>query len=188
MNLLDYLLLIIVGYSVVTGFMGGFARVGIGFGATLLGILFGLWFYGLPAAWIQEYVRSQSAANLLGFFVIFSAVVLAGSLIGRVLANVFKWVGLSWLDRFLGAGFGFVRGAVLALGVVTVITAFAPSPPPRFIVDSKVMPYATAAGKAFAMLAPRQLKDSYYETLGRLRQAWDRVSPSKPEKLKGETI
>lgn len=188
MNLLDYLLLIIVGYSVIAGFMAGFARVGIGIAATICGILFGLWFYRMPAAWIQEYVQSHSAANLLGFFLIFSIIVLAGGLLGRMLSNIFKWVGLSWLDRFLGAAFGFVRGSVLAVAIVTVITAFAPNPPPRFIVESKMMPYATAAGHVFAVIAPRELKDGYNATLSKLKQIWDRVPIGKPEKIKGETI
>ena len=188
MNLLDYILIIIVGYSIVAGFLAGFARVGIGFAATLFGILFGLWFYRMPASWLQEYVRSASAANLLGFFLIFAGIVILGGFLGKVLSNIFKWAGLSWLDRFMGGAFGFVRGMVLSVAIATVITAFAPNPPPRFIVQSKMMPYATAAGKVFAAIAPRELTDGYYATLSKLREIWDRVPMGKPEKIRGETI
>jgi membrane protein required for colicin V production len=188
-NPLDFLLLLIVGYSVVAGFLSGFARVGIGFAATLLAILCGLWFYGIPAAWLAEYFGAGAAANLLGFFFVFSIIVLLGAVLGRVAARVFKWVGLSWLDRFLGAGFGLVRGAVLAVAIVTVITAFAPNPPPRFIVNSRTMPYATSAGRVLAALAPHDLKQAYRDSLDKLRVTWDRVKlPAKPEKMKGQTF
>ncbi len=189
MNYFDLLLLFIIGYSVVGGFLSGFAQVGIGFAATLIGILCGFWLYGIPAAWLHEYLRSETASNLLGFFFVFLLIVVAGRIIGRLIAKIFKWVGLSWLDRFLGAGFGFVRGVVAAVAIATVITAFAPNPPPRFIVESRVMPYATSAGRVFAAFAPHDLKQSYRDSLGKLRVVWDHVKlPAKPEKMKGETL
>lgn len=189
MNLLDFLLIIIVGYSIVAGFIAGFARVAVGFAATIAGVLCGFWFYGIPANFLQEYLRSDTASNLLGFFLIFSAIVLAGALVARLLSSMFKWTGLSWLDRLLGGGFGFVRGAVLAVAIVTVITAFAPNPPPRFIVNSKVMPYATSAANAFAAVAPRELKQGYHESLATLNRMWERARLSrKPEKMKEESF
>lgn len=189
MNLLDFLLIVIVGYSVITGFTAGFARVGIGFVATLAGILFGLWFYRLPGGFLQEYLQSETAANLIGFFIVFFAMVVAGGLLAKILSAAFKWVGLNWLDRLLGAGAGFVRGAVLAVAIVTVITAFAPNPPPRFIVRSKIMPYATAASDVFAAIAPRELKESYHQSLDKLHNAWDRMYlTGKREKMRIESF
>ncbi len=189
MNLLDFILIVLVGYSVVGGFLAGFARVGIGFAATIVAILCGFWFYGVPGRFLEEYVHSPAAANLLGFLVVFTLIVLAGGVLARILSAVFKWSGLSWLDRLLGGAFGFVRGVVLALAIVTVITAFAPNPPPRFIVDSKLMPYTTSAGNILAALAPRELKDNYHESVAKLEQMWDGVKFSrKPAKLKGESF
>ena len=115
--------------------------------------------------------------------------VLAGSVLGRVLSSMFKWAGLTWLDRLLGAGFGFVRGTFLAVAVVTVITAFAPAPPPRFIVDSRIMPYAAAAGNVFAAVAPHEMKESYRASRTKLQRLWDGVNFSKkPQKLRGESF
>lgn len=188
MNFLDFLLLIITGYSVVAGFMAGFARVGVGFAAALFGVMFGLWFYRLPGAFLQEYLQSETASNLLGFFVVFTAFIILGGIVAKVLSTAFKWVGLSWFDRLLGAGAGFVRGVFLAVAVVTVITAFAPNPPPDFIVRSKIMPYASSAANVFAAMAPRQLKDSYHQSLAKMRSLWYNSSLSrKPGKLKGES-
>jgi membrane protein required for colicin V production len=187
-NFLDFLLIVIVGYSVISGFMAGFARVSIGFLATLFGVLFGFWFYRMPAAFLQEYLKSETASNLLGFFIVFTAFVIAGGIVAKILSRAFKWAGLTWLDRLLGAGAGFVRGGFLAVAIVTVITAFAPNPPPDFIVRSKIMPYASAAGSVFAAIAPRQLKDGYRQSLAKLQSMWDNVKiPEKPGKLKGES-
>ena len=66
---------------------------------------------------------------------------MVGAIVGRILAKFFKWVGLSWLDRLLGGAFGVVRGFVIAAAMVTVLLAFAPSPPPPSVVDSRLLPY-----------------------------------------------
>jgi uncharacterized membrane protein required for colicin V production len=107
-NLLDIVLAIVIAASVVTGFLAGFARVGIGFIAALTGVLFGFWFYGVPAEWFHRRMHaSETFSNLLGFFAVFFAFVLAGGLLGMLLAKLFKWTGLSWLDRVLAASSGW---------------------------------------------------------------------------------
>ena len=173
MSWLDIVVLIIVAYSVAAGFAGGFARVGIGFIATLLGIFFGFWFYGIAAAHVADYVSSPGVANLLGFLIVFFIFVLAGAIVGRVLANLFKWVGLSWVDRLLGAAFGFVRGAMIAVAFVTVALAFAPTPPPPSIVQSKTLPYIMGTSSVLAAMTPHSVKDAFRETREKVQKMWD---------------
>jgi len=189
-NSLDLILTVIVAFSVFTGFMGGLARVGVGFAATLLGIFFGFWFYEIPAGWLSAYLGRGTAANLLGFFTVFALFVIGGHIVGGILARLFKWVGLSWLDRLLGAGFGFVRGGLLVIAVVTAITAFAPNPPPQFMVQSKIMPYATHAASVLAAAAPSSLKDPFYASVEKLRRLWSEGIhlDQQPKKLKSQEI
>jgi membrane protein required for colicin V production len=172
-NLLDLLLVIVVGASVVTGFMAGFARVGIGFIAVITGMLFGFWFYGIPAEWLHRHLSSNTLSKLLGFFLVFYAVVFVGALIGKLLAKLFKWTGLSWLDRLLGGAFGLVRGSLIAVAFIAVLMAFTPKPTPNWMVDSMVLPYAIDASNICAALAPKALKDAFRESMYDIRKAWD---------------
>ena len=71
MSLLDLLVAIIIGASVAAGFVAGFARVGIVFVATILGVVFGFWFYGIPAGWVHQHLKSTTASNLIGFLLVF---------------------------------------------------------------------------------------------------------------------
>src|SRR3984957_6827487 len=135
MNLLDLLLAVIIGISVATGFMAGFARVGVGFIASISGLLFGFWYYNVPAAWMREHwTMSVNLSNMLGFLVVFLAFLTAGAMIGKLLAKLFKWTGLGWLDRLLGGAFGLVRGALFAVVCVAVMLAFTPKPLPAWMV------------------------------------------------------
>lgn len=172
MSLLDLLLAGIMLWSVVAGIRLGFARAGVAFFAAIGGILLGFWFYGMPAAVYQRWIASHATANLLGFLTVFFATAAAGALLGALFSKIFKWTGLSWLDRLLGAAFGAVRGALIAVAFVAVLMAFTPRPTPNWMVNSRLLPYALEASQVAASLAPRALKDAFAESLAEIRTAW----------------
>ena len=186
MNWIDLLLILVIGSSVVAGFAAGFARVGVGFAAMILGMFCGFWFYGIVAAYVIDYVSSRAIANLIGFFVILAGVLIVGAIVGRILAKFFKWVGLSWLDRLLGGVFGVVRGFVIAAAMVTVLLAFAPSPPPPSVIDSKLLPYVIDVSDVLAALTPREMKDQFYATKDKVKAVWSAHNTRKPAELRHE--
>ena len=187
MSLLDLLLAVIVGGSIVSGFLAGFARAGVSFLAAIAGVLFGFWFYGIPADFIHRYVGSQTFSNIAGFLVVFFVCVLMGALVGKLLAKLLKWTGLSWLDRMMGAGFGLVRGIIAAVAFVSILLAFTPKPVPNWMTGSMLLPYAIDASNMVATLAPRGLKNSVRETVAEVHQLWDdqvRKSRREPKREK----
>ena len=185
MSLLDLLLGLIVLSSVIAGFSAGFARVGIGFCATILGIVFGFWFYETPAAWIHKTISSETVSNIFGFLVIFWGVLFVGALVAKAVSSLFKWTGLGWLNRLLGAAFGFVRGALIGVGFVAALLAFAPKPLPNWIVTSVLLPYAINASDICASIAPQALKDAFRASMEEIRKDWE-AELKKAKRKKGE--
>jgi len=185
-NWIDLLLILVIAISVLAGFAAGFARVGVGFAAMMIGMFCGFWFYGIVAAYVIDYVSSRAIANLIGFFVILAAVLVLGAVVGTILAKFFKWVGLSWLDRLMGGAFGVVRGFVIAAAMVTVLLAFSPSPPPRSVLDSKFLPYVINVSDVLAAVTPREIKDQFYATKDKVKAVWSAHSLRKPEELRHE--
>ena len=150
----------------------GFARVGIGLITTVLGLICGVWFYGVAGGWLRPYLKSVSLANLIGFFLIFIGICAAGALVGRALTAIFKWVGLSWLNRFMGGVFGLVRGALVAAIVLMLFVAFAPDGPPRAAYNSKLAPYLIGGAEVMVNLAPKELRDGFWDGYEKIRRAW----------------
>jgi len=171
-NWLDYLLAIVVGGSVLAGFFKGFARSVVGLAAVVVGLLCSLWFYGVVGAVFYEYLSSRRLAHFLGFLVIFVAVILAGTLLGALLARLLKWAKLSWLDRLMGGAFGLVRGVLVAAAIVLAITAFAPKPPPRSVAQSRLAPYMLETGRLIVSAAPYEVREGFRESYDRLKQFW----------------
>jgi membrane protein required for colicin V production len=183
-SLLDLLVAIIIGASVAAGFVAGFARVGIGFAATILGVVFGFWFYGIPAGWVHRYLKSTTASNLIGFLLVFWMFLVAGALLAKLCSKFFKWTGLSWLDRLLGGAFGLVRGAVIAVAIIAVLLAFTPKPMPNWMVQSQVLPYAMEASSAISALAPNAIKNAFRDSMYELRRLWDEQLRKSREELR----
>lgn len=195
MTLLDLLVVIVLGMSIAAGFVSGFARVGIGFVAAVCGVLFGFWFYGVPAVWVHKYVHSMAASNLVAFFLIFFAFLFAGALIGKLVAMLFRWTGLSWLDRLMGGLFGLVRGGLIVVAMVAVLMAFVTKPMPNWMVDSKSLPYAIDASHMISQAAPAGIKDAFRDSMLEIRQVWldqlrqarKELEPGRGEGKKDET-
>ena len=186
MNWIDLVLALVIASSVLSGLAAGFARVGVGFAAMIVGMFCGFWFYGIVAAYVIDYVTSRAIANLIGFFVILTVVLILGAILGTILAKFFKWVGLSWLDRLLGGVFGVVRGFVIAAAMVTVLLAFAPSPPPPSVVDSKLLPYVINVSDVLAAMTPHEIKDQFYATKDKVKAVWSAHNARKPGELRHE--
>lgn len=183
MNLLDVILAIIVGLSAGLGMAAGFARVGIGFLAAICGLIFGFWYGNVPGAWIREHwIMSANMSNMLGFFVVFCLCLTAGGLIGKLLSKLFKWTGLSWLDRLLGGAFGLVRGALFAVIFVVVMMAFTPKPMPTWMVGSQALPYVVDASNLCSKLAPDSVKEAFRDSLFEIRKMWQEEVQKKRRK------
>jgi len=183
-SLLDLLVVIVIGSSVAAGLVAGFARVSIGFLAAILGVVFGFWFYGIPAGWVHRYLHSAAVSNLIGFLLVFWAILAIGALVAKVTSRLFKWTGLSWLDRLLGGVFGLVRGALIAVVMIAVLLAFTPKPMPNWMVESQTLPYAMEASNAIASLAPNTIKNAFRESMLELRRLWNEQLIQSREQLR----
>jgi membrane protein required for colicin V production len=172
MNLLDIVLIIVVALSVIGGFREGFARGGIGFVAAIVGIFAGFWYMHDVGAHLAHYVSSPVMANFMGFSLVLAACVIAGAIVGLVLATMFKWVGLSWFDRLVGGLFGFARGVVMAVALLTIYLACSPSPQPRAVTHSRFAPYLIDASDVMATMIPHEFRDVFHSTTARVRKAW----------------
>lgn len=188
MNWLDFILLVIIASSIWSGFRIGFIRVGIGFLAAGLGLLFGFWLYGIPAAWLKPWIHSAAVANLLGFCIVIFGFMLAGGIVGFVISRMFRLVGLGFVDRLAGAVFGLVRGSLVVVAIVCVLLAFVPKPPPDFLTESAVTPYAVEASRMIAALAPRALSDAVNEGISSIKKIWQDRLKRIPKKLPAQEV
>ncbi len=175
MNWIDWLLALVLIASVIDGFWKGFSRQVIGLAAVVAGLLGGIWFYSVAAAWYIPVLKSEALARFLGFLTIFVGVQVVGGLIGWMVSKFLKTVGLSWLDRLMGGAFGFIKAGLIAVALVLALTAFPFQPVKDSVARSQVAPYVLEIAGVLASLAPQELKDEFRKGYEDVRQLWDKV-------------
>jgi len=175
LNWLDIVLLAIFAISMISGFLKGFARLGISAAATFFGMLFAIAFFGVVGSFFQPYVSSLGVANFLGFVLILLTCSLAGTIAGRLASQVFRSAGLGWLDRVLGIGVGGLRAMLIAIAIVMALVSFTPRPPARSVVESSIAPYVIDAARVLVSIAPKDLREGFFESYDKIKAAWARA-------------
>ncbi|MGP8246969.1 MAG: CvpA family protein [Bryobacteraceae bacterium] len=173
MNWLDVVLALIVIASVAASFRKGFAREMIGLASVVLALLLGLWFYGAAGAYLAPYLSSRRMANFGGFLLVSFGVILLGGVVSLIVGKFLRVTGLSFFDHLLGAGFGALRGLLIAVALVAAVMAFAADDhPPSAVVHSRLAPYVAGASRVFAAVAPHEFKDGFQKSYAQARLAW----------------
>ena len=176
MNWLDIVLLFILGISAVTAFRKGFSREVVGLVSVVVALILGIWFYGSVSALLQPYLNSRAVANFAGFFLVFCGVVMLGSVVSFAIGKFLHITGLSFFDHALGAGFGLLRGTLIAIALVMGMMAFrSGDQPPASVVHSRVAPYVVDAARVVAAVAPHELKEGFRKTYSQVKTAWGKA-------------
>jgi membrane protein required for colicin V production len=177
MTVADWIILAFLVLSVVGAAIAGFFYEAFKLAGLIVGYLLAAWQYQHVAAWFAPYVKSPWLAEIAGFLIIFFAVAIVASVAAHLARWAMKKVGLSGVDRVLGAMFGLVRGALIVAIVLTAMVAFAPAA--QWLQGSQLAPYFLVGGRAAIWLAPSELRQRFYQGLDYMRQVQTRARQTK---------
>lgn len=114
----DYAFLFVLGLSCLLGFWRGLLSEVFSLLGWLVALFVAWHLAGLVAPHLRGQVSSESLRWLLAFVLIFVASLLLLGLARMLLKGMLGAVGLSVIDRILGACFGALRALILALILV----------------------------------------------------------------------
>lgn len=120
MTSFDYIVLAIVGLSIMLSMMRGFVREILSLAGWVVAFFVARYYMLELAPLLPQAIPSESLRLLAAFLILFLATLLVTSLLTIALAQIFRQVGLNWLDRMLGAVFGLVRGFVI-VGILVML-------------------------------------------------------------------
>lgn len=121
MSILDVILLICFIPAVFQGIRKGFIAQVISIASIIIGIWASSRFADVVSGWMATYITaSEQVMKVAAFAIIFIAVLLALTAIGKLLEGVFKIVALGWLNRLLGLVFALVK-TILILGLLIMV-------------------------------------------------------------------
>ncbi|MBI2732650.1 MAG: CvpA family protein [Aquabacterium sp.] len=117
----DLLLLLGLGLSVVVGAWRGLVTELLSLAGWGVSYFLAQWFGPAMGAHVPIGQPGERLNVLAGMIVVFVLAWLAWALISWVITQIVRASPLSAPDRVLGAGFGLMRGVVVALAVVTLV-------------------------------------------------------------------
>jgi membrane protein required for colicin V production len=171
MTALDYFVVIVVAASVALGATRGIIKGIISVISAIAGLLAAAHFYE-QGAWLAGwFVERGRARDLLGFVMIFLLVMVAGSFAARGLGKRLRRGGLNWVDRFLGAGVGLVRGWLVCSALYLALTAF----PVKLeaVERARFAPALLEGTRVIAYLASSEMRQQFFEGYTKIKRLWE---------------
>jgi len=175
MTALDWLICALILFSVITAAVQGFFSEALTTAGLIVGYIVAAWQYRRLAEWFETFLKNPWLAEILGFLIIFFAILLLFGIAARIARWIMKEAGLSGFDRFLGALLGLLRGGLMVAVILMGMTAFEPAS--KLLHESELAPYFLVVGRAAIWLAPSELRARFYQGLDLIHHA--------PQKLGG---
>ena len=160
--LLDIFLGAILLLSVAGAARNGFTKEVVRLAALIVAVVVAMWGHGVLAQQFSPWIADARIAGVVAFVLLFVGCLLVGALAAGLLASVWEWSGLRWVDMLLGGGFGLVRGMLVCGVVVLCLLAFRPFASVATVVaESRIAPWATNVARTAAALAPQGLRRAF---------------------------
>ena len=168
MTFFDLIVLALVGSSLIAGALRGFVRALIATAAMCVGVLVAARGYEAAGALLRAsgVVESNAAANAWGFLLIVFIALACGFAAGQLLKGSLKRARLEWMDRALGALFGFARGMIVCSVIYLALTAF----PVRLetVEEARTAPALAEGAKLIAWLTSTDVRARFESEYRRL--------------------
>ena len=120
MTSFDYIVLLIIGLSVLLSILRGGLRELLSLAGWVVAFYVGRTYTSLLIPLLPTGIPSESLKVLAAFLILFLATLLVMSLISITFSQLLKKIGLGWFNRFLGGLFGLVRGLII-VGILVLL-------------------------------------------------------------------
>lgn len=125
LNWFDFSIIGVVVLSVIISFCRGFLREIISLITWIAALIFALHFAPTAALWFNNLISAPLLRYIASFVLLFLAVFILGLMVGALVKRGVSAVGLSFVDRLLGAAFGAARGILFVAVILMFITTTA---------------------------------------------------------------
>ena len=113
MTSFDYTIFVIIGISIVVSMMRGAVRELLAIAGWLIAIYIVKTYATQLIPLLPADIPTESLKILAAYIITFLGVLLIASLLTIALSTLIKKIGLNWLNRGVGALFGFARGLLI---------------------------------------------------------------------------
>ena len=171
MNLFDIIVVVILGYCVIRGIFRGLVKELF----SLIGVLGGFYaaytYYMVLAKPLSRWIANTGYLKILSFLIIFCFVFIIISFLGIIIHYILNIAFLGWVDRVCGAGFGTVKGIMIASVLLITLTAFLPKGAP-VVKDSLLSTHVALVAEKMVKVVPKNMKHAFITKITESKKVW----------------
>jgi membrane protein required for colicin V production len=160
MNWVDFLILVVMVYSVLTGAWLGFMSECVSLAGVALGVLVAGITYNGAGSLLGHIGVPKDARDWVGFvtvFVLISLVFRVGALFGRKLSRT---MAKGWSNNVVGGLFGILVGGIICLFAIVTVAYFEVGPFVDPVHNSKIATQSSNWLGTFVGLLPKEMRHS----------------------------
>lgn len=156
LNLLDIILIVVVAFSVLVGFLRGFIREILSIICWVLAFWVAFRFNSFGESLFEQHLP-EGLRSIVGFIVIFIVTLLIVSIASAILYRLFSATGITGTDRTLGGLFGFLR-AVLIISVLVALVGITTLPRTDWWQQSSLIRYFVPISEMIIDVLPESIR------------------------------
>jgi len=161
-NWVDFVIIGIIAISVIVSFFRGFLREALSLLVWGLAIYFSLVYYSaLEPLLPSGYGLPSTVRLVLSGIAILLGVLIVGGIFTWIIGSLFDKTGMSGTDRVVGILFGGLRGVILVV-IIVLIISFLPFKNEPWWTQSKIVPHFTEMAEWVKVRLPDEIP-AYFE-------------------------
>ena len=121
MNIFDIIILIILSYGLINGFIKGFIIEVAGIISLILGVTGSFKFASILEVYLNSYVDWRpKTIQAASFIILFVIIIYAVSLLAKMITKTLKIIALGMINRIFGGIFGLLKWCIILSSLVLV--------------------------------------------------------------------
>ncbi|TLU64216.1 bacteriocin production protein [Thalassotalea litorea] len=135
----DYLILTLIGISMLISLVRGFVKEAVSLAIWVCAFFVASTFYQQLAGYLVN-IQDDVLRNAAAIGILFVATLILGAMINYIIGQLVDKTGLTGTDRVLGLVFGALRGVLVASAALFFLDVFTPAPSSQWWQDSMLIP------------------------------------------------
>ncbi len=158
LTIFDMAVLFVVGVSGLLALVRGLVRESLSIAVWILAALIAYVAFPELRTLIGGYIPNAWIGDAVTLIVVFLAPLICLKIVAMVIAETVPAGFLGSLDRILGAGYGFARGAlIVSLGYLGLNVVNVPENHPTWIKEAQFLPYVRDGAELLASWVPEDM-------------------------------
>ena len=171
MNIFDIIVVVILSFCLIRGFLIGIVRQISSIVGVLAGFFTGIRYYPFLSDILTKWIENTGYRDIAAFMIIFCGVFIVVILLAWVIHYLMKVSKIGWMDRVLGVVFGAVKAVLIAAILLIALTTFL-YPGAAIVQESRLARYLMPISAKITLVVSKEVKSRYDKNIDNYIKYW----------------